>query len=82
MRVTVRLFGPQARLAGRRQLLVELEGDAPTAGEVRAELGRVEPRLRPSLAHSRLAINHSFASDTQRVSAADELALIGMLGGG
>jgi len=82
VRVTVRLFGPQARLAGRRQLVVELVGDAPTAGDVRAELGRVEPRLTPSLAHSRLAINYSFASDAQRILAEDELALIGMLGGG
>ena len=80
--MTVRLFGPQAQLAGRRQLVLELATEAPTAGDVRAELGRVEPKLASSLAHSRLAINHSFASDTQPISAEDELALIGMLGGG
>ena len=82
MKVAVRFFGPQASLVGSRELLVELQDDAATTAHLLARLGQVEPSLAPSLRHSRVAINHAFAADTQRISPGDEVALIGMLGGG
>ncbi|MBX3380334.1 MAG: MoaD/ThiS family protein [Phycisphaeraceae bacterium] len=36
----------------------------------------------PELKGARLAVNHSFATGNERIGAKDELALIGMVGGG
>lgn len=81
MSITVKLFGPQAQLAGARELRLEL-ADAPTVAQVRAALASVCPVLAPSLAASRIAVNHAFVSDSDTVNATDEVALIGMVSGG
>lgn len=78
--VTVLLFGPQAALAGVRQLRLDVpEG---TVAGVRAALAAACPALAASLASSRLAVNQEFAGDADLVSASDEIALIGMVSGG
>lgn len=81
MNIDVKLFGPQARLAGARALRVEL-GETPTVAQVRAALAEISPALAPSLAASRFAVNHEFANDADTVKATDEVALIGMVSGG
>lgn len=78
----VKLFGPQARLVGRREIRVEATGPVVTCAAIRQVLAVVEPRLADSLAVSRLAVNQQFADDATRVQPQDELALIGMISGG
>ncbi len=83
--VTVKLFGPQAALAGRREVAVVLTRngeEAATAGGVLAGLGEAVPALRGSLAQSRLAVNREFAAAGDAVRPGDEVALIGMVSGG
>ena len=83
MEVRVLLFGPQAQLAGRREVAVELGGDGPaTCGELRAALARVEPKLAAGLPASRFAVNREYAREDQAVEPGDEVALIGMIAGG
>lgn len=80
-RITIRLFGPQAQLAATHELALELPS-APTCGDLRRRLAEAVPALAPSLASSRLAVNHAFADDDTPVAASDEVALIGMVSGG
>lgn len=80
--VTVKLFGPQAKLAGRETVTLSLESAEPTCRDVHQALAEAEPALAPSLPSSRLAVNHEYVNDDQRVSERDELALIGMVSGG
>ena len=79
--ITVKLFGPQAKLAGAREVQVELARPA-TAGDVLAALAGHVPALAASMASSRLAVNKAFAQPADPVDPADEVALIGMISGG
>ncbi len=78
----VRLFGPAAEAAQRREISVPLAGDAPTVAELRQELGKVAPALLPFLSGCRFAVAHQFAHETQPLRPHDEIALIGMVSGG
>lgn len=82
MRVSVLLFGPQATLAGARSVDVDVHAESPTAHDVLFALKEVAPELTGSLASSRLAINHEFATAEQTIQQGDEVALIGMVSGG
>ena len=82
MTVTVLLFGPQAQLAGRREIAVDLAGETASADTVLAALGEAAEELRDSLRTSRLAVNHEFASGETAIHPGDEVALIGMVSGG
>jgi molybdopterin converting factor small subunit len=82
MVVRVKLFGPQAQIVGRRQLEVELPGEQATVGQVLSGLADREPKLASSLQASRIAVNQAFADSSSRIGADDEVALIGMVGGG
>ena len=81
-RIQVLLFGPQSRLAGQDALTLSFDHGEPTADEVLDSVALMYPELIPSKAGNRLAVNHQMADPTQRVSPDDEVALIGMLGGG
>jgi len=81
MDVQVKLFGPQAVLAEARVVTVRV-GDGATGRDLRRALAQAVPALAQSLPGSRLAINHAYAADDQVVTAADEVALIGMVSGG
>ncbi|QDT69194.1 ThiS family protein [Planctomycetes bacterium MalM25] len=74
------LFGPQAALAGEREIIVTAE--EPTAGRVLEALAQASETLAPSLAASRLAVNHKFVGDEHPIRPGDEVALIGMVSGG
>ena len=79
--ITVRLFGPQARLAGAEKCAVTVPVPV-TAADVLAGLGEAYPALRPSLAASRLAVNHEYVAGSFSVRPDDEVALIGLVSGG
>jgi molybdopterin converting factor small subunit len=81
MRVRVLLFGPLSDAAGRAYVEVDLpeSADCRTLGE---RLAAAHPQLAPSLACSRIAVNHEFAHPMQPIRAGDEIALIGLVSGG
>ncbi len=82
MTVLVRLFGPQAQSAGRREVVLDFPNGEISCGRVRQALAEADPRLGATLAASRLAVNHAFAADSDLVRAGDEVALIGPVSGG
>lgn len=82
MHVTVKLFGPQARMAGKREAHIALPDEPTTIAQVRGALCAAEPCLADGLDESRFAVNHEFADEQQPVRAGDEVALIGMVSGG
>ena len=81
MTIAVKLFGPQAQLAGAREVRVEV-GDGATGAAVLAALGEAVPALRESLNGSRLAVDHAYVSEGQAIRPGQEVALIGMVSGG
>jgi molybdopterin converting factor small subunit len=82
VQVTVRLFGQEARAAGRDTVIVPLADAQCTCGHLRAALLAAEPRLAATLPNCRWAVNHAFATETQPIAATDEVALIGLVSGG
>ncbi len=82
--MVVKLFGPQALAAGKREVVVEVavERGEPTCADLRDALAAVEPGLKASLAASRFAVNQAFARELDPVRAGDEVALIGPVSGG
>ncbi len=81
MEFTVRLFGPGALAIGASSVAVTIEGEA-TCAALRKALIRDHPPLAALVKGGRLAVNHAFAAETQRVRAGDEIALIAMVSGG
>ena len=81
MEFTVRLFGPEAELAGSSQVTVEIDGP-PTCRELREAITRLNPSLAPRATACRFAVNHEFVDDDFLVSERDEVALIGLVSGG
>lgn len=77
----MRLFGPGADAVGSSSVAVSIEGEA-TCADLRRALGAAYPPLAPLVQAGRLAVNHAFAADGQRVRATDEIALIAMVSGG
>lgn len=82
MRLTVRLFGPEAKAVGTSSITVDAPRGRMTCAELRALLARAEPRLAASLRSARFAVNHAFADDDITVGDEDEIAIIGMVSGG
>ncbi|XAL99900.1 MoaD/ThiS family protein [Phycisphaeraceae bacterium D3-23] len=80
--ITVKLFGPQARLAQKREVAARCTTDAPTASEVLAAVAEACPALAEHIGNSKLAVNHELVKPADPVCAGDEVAVIGMLGGG
>ena len=78
----VKLFGPQARLAGCRELAVDLPESPSTCSMLRDALARTHQELAGSIPSSRLAVNHEYAGDDDPIQPGDEIALIGLISGG
>ncbi len=78
---TIKLFGPQAKLAGTRELRVTVAKPVTVAAVLHA-IATDCPPLAASAQASRLAVNQRFAGSDEAVAAGDELALIGMISGG
>lgn len=82
MTIAVKLFGPQAELVGRREVVLEIQDDPVTCGELRRVLSTRCSTLGTSLGSSRLAVNQAFAAESDLIRAGDEVALIGLISGG
>ena len=82
MKITVLLFGPQARRVGRRDVVIECPGDSATGAQLRAALANAAPALADTLPASRLAVNHAYIGEEDPIHPGDEVALIGMVSGG
>jgi len=82
MTITVRLFGPEARLVGAGSVDLDLADATPSVANVRAALVAAYPALAGHLQRVRLAVNHEFADDATPVNENDEVALIGQVSGG
>ncbi|MEO0586652.1 MAG: MoaD/ThiS family protein [Planctomycetota bacterium] len=82
VRCAVKLFGKQADLAGGRSIDVEVTPCVTTCREVLDRLAVAVPALQPSMAASVLAVDHEVAAPTRVLRGDEELALIGLVGGG
>jgi len=83
MKLNVLLFGPYADAASRSAAEVVLPGDvSPTADAVKAALAAEHPALRGMLPSAVLAVNHRAVGPGHVVRETDELAIIGLVGGG
>lgn len=83
MTVRVLLFGPFADAAGGDHAALALAADRPaTAAHVLDALGDAHPPLRPMLSAARLAVNGVLVRADAVVRESDELAVIGLVGGG
>lgn len=82
MRVTVKLFGPEAAAAGRSDVAVDLPGERCDVAALRAALAAACPALADRVAAVRVAVNCEFAEDDDAVAGDDEVALIGQVSGG
>lgn len=82
MTLKILLFGPQAMLAGRQEIVLEVSDTPVSASEVLNLIAKELPQLSSSLGNSRLAIDHEFADPKQIVPFDSEVALIGMVSGG
>ncbi len=81
MKVAVRLFARARDLAGGDVVTVEVPAHA-TAGDLRAALTAVCPRLKAIIQHSALAINNEYADDAAVIPPAAEVALLPPVSGG
>ncbi len=63
-------------------MVIAVEHERPTCGEVRARLGADEPLLAGLLPACRFAINHAFVAEDCEITECDEVALIGLTSGG
>jgi len=83
MKMTVLLFGPYARMARNSSVDVERpDGVALTAGQVKASLVEQCPELGGILSPAIIAVNHQAVRPNHAVRETDELAVVGLVGGG
>jgi len=83
MKLSVLLFGPYADALQASSVDVELpNGTDPTAGAVMASLAEQQPKLRSMLGPALLAVNCMCVRPESPVCQTDELAIIGLVGGG
>ena len=80
MTVTVRLFARLRELAGGDAVPVDVH--AATVAGVRAAVAARLPAGRELISRSAVAVNGEYAAEEQRVTGADEVALIPPVSGG
>ncbi len=81
MTYRILLFGAEAAAAGDRAVTLDLAEDAVTADELKDHLARAYPGL-TGLAACRVARNQRFVEGDAKVTAGDEIALVGPVSGG
>jgi molybdopterin converting factor subunit 1 len=80
--VRILFFAGVRDLMGQAELRAELPRDVADVGAFRAWLVREYPQLESSLPQVRIAVNESFANDTEALGANDVVALIPPVSGG
>lgn len=83
MQIRILLFGAEARAVNADHITVEFDPASPaTCQALRDTLEQTCPALRPHMASARIAVNSEFAVPDQTIKSGDEVALIGLVGGG
>lgn len=82
MKVTVLLFGPYAATLNDSSVTLDIASSSCTAGEVKEKLAEKYPKLRDMLSAALIAVNHQTVQPNHAVCETDELAIIGLIGGG
>ena len=82
MQVTVLFFATLRDLVGERQLILELDSNANTLAQLRAELIRRYPAIDDNLRVALSAINEDFAFDDDTLADGDEVAFFPPVSGG
>ena len=81
MNVVVRLFARSRDLVGEAVIQIELPSGA-TIGDLRRQLETEQPKLKPLLEKSALALNEEFAEDSSKIPSEAEIALLPPVSGG
>lgn len=81
IQVRVKLFGAAREAAGASAVALELP-EAACVADVRTALAGLTPALAKTCGRARLAVNQRVAAETERVHAADEIALLPPVSGG
>ena len=82
MTLTVKLFGPAARIIGSSELHIQETGAALTCGRLRTAIAKHYPQLAEFIPSGRIAVNYSYASDDMVLTGDEEIALIYAVSGG
>ena len=82
MKLTVLLFGPYAEAVSDSSVTVDIGSPSCTASDVKAKLAEQYPKLGGLLGPAVLAVNQQAVQPNHEVHENDELAIIGLVGGG
>jgi len=82
VKVSVLLFGPYADAVNDSSVMVDIPLPSCTAGEVKTQLAEQYPKLSGMLGPAMLAVNQQAVRPNHPVRETDELAVIGLVGGG
>lgn len=80
MKITLHLFGAEARLIGQRLLTIDWPEPQISSDQLARQIRQLYPQL--SRSTFRLAVNHEFAGADQPIHETDEVAIIGPVSGG
>ena len=81
MRVKVRLFAVARQVAGRSEVVVELDEPA-TVGDLKRALGAAVPELVSIMPRLMIAVGTEYADDARPLAADDDVAVIPPVSGG
>jgi molybdopterin converting factor small subunit len=82
MKVSLKLFGPEARTVGRAELVIEVATLPIACSALRQRVAEAEPRLSGLLNTARFAVNFDFVGEDHMVGMNDEVAIINQVCGG
>lgn len=82
MRIHVRLFAVCRDRAGADGLDLDLPGDTISVPDLKAQIAQTAPVLAPLMPIVRVAVNQTFAFDSETITEGDEVALIPPVSGG
>lgn len=82
MQITIKLFAGLVDRIGSSVITLDLEGESPTASDLKKQLADTYPAAEALIAVSFVAVNQEYASPHHPITAADEIALIPPVSGG
>lgn len=81
MELTVKLFAKARDLVGNTAIQIPWS-DGETVADLKIRLGELHPSLVPLISRLLVAVNNSYASDSNKISATDEVACFPPVSGG